>query len=117
MTMGDVIPVEVVETGENLTGEVGQRGFVGQVRALKRSTVHVFKKNLNILTITIKHVMTLDDVDVIDAMQELDLMKDLAAEIIIVVSVDYLEREVGGGGAVEDLVDGTPGAVSDSDEV
>lgn len=63
--MDDLSPVEVVKSGDNLTGEIGQQGLIGQVGALKATTVHVLKKHLN-LTGTIKHVVTLDDVKVVD---------------------------------------------------
>ncbi|KAL8252578.1 hypothetical protein R6Q59_036271 [Mikania micrantha] len=81
----------------------------------KRSTVHVLKKNLN-LTGSIEQVVTLDDVEVVNATQDLDLTTDLAEDVFIMGSVDDLEGEEGGGGAMVNLVDGATGAAADSVE-
>lgn len=62
------------------------------VSSFKGSAVHVFKKHLD-LTAVIKHIMTLDDVEVIDITQDLDFATDLAAHVIFVVAIDYFESE------------------------
>lgn len=111
--MDNLTAVEVVETRENLTGEIGQRGFIGHVHAFKGSTVHVLKKDLD-LTGMIGHVMTLDDVKVIDTTQDLNFTTDLTAYIIVVVSIDDFECKESGGGTMEHLVDCTTAAAADS---
>lgn len=111
--MNNLSAVEVIETGEDLTSEIGQGGFVRDVCAFKGSTVHVLEEDLNLAGV-IEHVVTLDDVEVIDVTKNLDFSTDLTTNFVFMVSVDNFESEVAAGGAMEDFVNGSTAAASDS---
>lgn len=54
----------------------------------------------------IEHVVTLDDVWVVDVAEDLDFTADLTADGVFVVAVDDFEGEDFARWAVEDFVDG-----------
>lgn len=59
--MDNLAAVEVIEAGEDLAGEIGEGGFVGDAAALEGAAVHVFKEDLNLAGV-IEHVVALNHV-------------------------------------------------------
>lgn len=62
----------------------------------------------------IEHVVAFNDVRVVDVAEDLDLAADLVANGVFVVAVDDFESVEAAGWTVDDFVDGSAAAASDS---
>lgn len=109
--MNDFTLVKVVQSGKNLSGEIRERGFMGDACTLQRSSVHVLEKNLN-FPVVIEEVVAFDDVGIVHVTENLDFAAYLNEHSIFVMAVDHFKCVELGGGAVENLVDSTSGAAA-----
>lgn len=64
----------------------------------------------------VEHIVALDQRGIVDGPEDLDLARDLAADLVVVGAVDDFEGVDAGSRAVEDLVDGAAVAGADSGE-
>lgn len=65
----------------------------------KRAFIHEFKEDLD-FTVVIEHIVTSNDVRVVDVTENLDLTAHLKANGVLVVTVDDFESVESSGGAI-----------------
>lgn len=65
----------------------------------KRAFIHEFKEDLD-FTVVIEHIVTSNDVRVVDVTENLDLTAHLKANGVLVVTVDDFESVESSGGAM-----------------
>lgn len=65
----------------------------------KRAFIHEFKEDLD-FTVVIEHIVTSNDVRVVDVTENLDLTAHLKANGVLVVTVDHFESVESSGRAM-----------------
>lgn len=65
----------------------------------ERAFIHEFKEDLD-FTVVIEHIVTSNDVRVVDVTENLDLTAHLKANGVLVVTVDDFESVESSGGAM-----------------